>query len=679
MLFNTTQLYLLIIVMATTLCIAFYSRNSYEMFAEENNKKTNPIKRRKREKDNADYDTDNRSAFCASPHYKTIEKEIKKIHKNNWLTDTNVHWSPGYTKNKMAWEFEKPATALIKKYPNLKLDLQFFIDIHDHFRRYTNGGSDGYSQSWEGLPPGVGQQEYNNKFRGYLNEIVVKWNNLNRKYNCFGIKTFQYGKFITFIKNMQHILLATKIKKKDYDAYEKTVNILLTDYSGLTEGYNRGIFPENVYIDFKQLFLTNWKEQIYHPFIVRQNLSQKLDKWISFVENKQEPERNKDYENVYFSENNKLKEMECYKSRWEYCKNENDIEINKMKPVVIYSAGSLDAEEEQDNIPNFDKDRGGYNLFRAVSNDNKIEYMGCYYNDGDVKAKPALSIDYRKGIKIAKENEYKYVGFQTQETGNMNITEMYFFDALPKQPKIAKEKCKSRLTDDGMHLGISGYFTLYQIKDKQSLKISKAYSIKESCGKERPGKPLEIIGNIPLVLNTKYGNDYKENKRYKANQYFGYPPLILMENTNNKLNLNNNPKRYYLTYSGNTTKPNNDDEVHPLYHIRAYNPSTGQFDLSIVVSSGNLIVQPINATQDLSLFIIKGNVPISSAEAKDAALGHLFTIESYAYFGPQHDISKKYYFHQEFNDIGKDVEKLVGKTTPDSDVRIWKYIPGPQE
>ena len=92
--------------------------------------------------------------------------------------------------------------------------------------------------------------------------------------------------------------------------------------------------------------------------------------------------------------------------------------------------------------------------------------------------------------------------------------------------------------------------------------VSKSYSIKESCKKEKEGVPLEM-GNTPLILKN-FARDTSagpKNNRYDSSQYFGYPKLYIIENigTNkdenenilNKINnlLENKANEYDMIYS----------------------------------------------------------------------------------------------------------------------------------
>ena len=142
--------------------------------------------------------------------------------------------------------------------------------------------------------------------------------------------------------------------------------------------------------------------------------------------------------------------------------------------------------------------------------------------------------------------------------------------------------------------------------------------------KEKQGVPVEM-GNTPLVLKNYARTSMRDEdkNRYDSSDYFGEAQLFIITNIDNDgKNLNNEPKKYYLSNSGNNTRKGesesyksdynqldgkeNKNETKALYHIRAYNPNTGNFDYALDVNSnGDLQPGKINKSLQTSLYVYK--------------------------------------------------------------------------
>lgn len=307
-----------------------------------------------------------------------------------------------------------------------------------------------------------------------------------------------------------------------------------------------------------------------HGFIIsesyfkRKGTAKKIGKWVSFFEKKKVPVAGKDYNVI-----GNISHIQTPS-------------LSHFKTLKLVSAGSQNAEQEQKNLPNFDiKDKGGFNLFRAV------------------------------------------------------VTR-------PNVPLI-----------------------------------STSFSIKESCMKETHGIPVEV-GNTPLVLKNYARSSMREDDktRYNSSAYFGEPQLFIITNIDDDgINLNNEPKTFYLSNSGNNTRKaeyesykseynqfdgeKNMNQTKALYHIRTYNPNTGKFDYAFDVnSSGNLQPGKINKSLQTSLYVYK------------KVNGGLI-LENYGYKGFGQNAGNTYYFKHSFDKVsGKESVQLV---TDESKATKWDF------
>ena len=529
---------------------------------------------------------------------------------------------------------------LIPKFPSIKPDLNTLMGISSAYLKFStnNMGLDSVGRgSWtDGL---LTIEEWKKGSYNYIQETVDVFNNLRQKIDCFGKNDkIDYKSIILNMKRMQNILMEENLTTENIDLYTQYFTKIKTIFEK-TDELNSDALSSSFKKDYIDLFgnnetavksdksdyrgfqnksvsgktCQNWTSQSPHkhdrtasnypnkgignhnycrnpdscsdiwcyttdpdkrwevcnlndtiPFVLsqsyfkRKGTAKKINNWILFLEQKYKPTEGKDYNLIKGNDGNTNADQSVRSSFFE--------------PLKIVSAGSYNAEQEQKNIPIFDtKDKGGYNLFRAVV------------------VRPNVPI------------------------------------------------------------------------------VSKSYSIKDSCQKEKKGIPLEL-GNTPLILKN-FARDTStgsKNNRYDSSRYFGYPKLYTIENIlENGKNLNNKPKTYYLSYSGNTTrKTKNNPDVKPLYHIRAHNPISGEFDYAYDVGSTDfnsnvsLTVGRVDGSVETSLFTIEPDVN----EEKIALL-------SYGFRGYGENSGKNHYFYHKFDQSGRETETLSPMN--ETNAQIW--------
>ena len=545
-----------------------------------------------------------------------------------------IGWLRGY----FVWMSTYPG-VLSDKYPSIESDINIIKSIGASYMKFVYNNYDNWSTNWNELPTGLSISEWKEGTYKHMEELVVAFNNFKKKINCFGTSNnVDFKSIIKNMKRMRNILLNENINDAEINIYKKSIKNINDIFNKDSYG-EREALTKTFKQDFMSLFGSNeivvkpdksdyrgfqnktvsgktcqkWTSQSPHnhnrtasnypnkgigdhnycrnpddhntiwcyttdskkrwencsidnntPFVLsqshykRKGTAKKIDNWILFIENTYNPTEGKDY-NLLKNNNSKPEP-------------DQSVETSLFNSLKIVSAGSYNAEQEQKNLPTFDiKDKGGYNLFRAVV------------------VKPNIPV------------------------------------------------------------------------------VSKSYSIKDSCQKEKEGIPLEM-GNTPLILKN-FARDTSagsKNNRYDSSQYFGYPKLYIIENIlEDGKNLNNKPKTYYLSYSGNTTrKTKNNPNVKPLYHIRAYNPISGKFDYAYDVGTTDsnsivsLKVGRVDSSVDTSLFTIEPDVN----EEKIALL-------SYGFRGYGENSGKNHYFYHKFDKSGRETESLspINETT----AKIW--------
>lgn len=266
-----------------------------------------------------------------------------------------------------------------------------------------------------------------------------------------------------------------------------------------------------------------------------------------------------------------------------------------------------------------------------------------------------------------KGKDYQIINNSSTQTPYLS-----YFDGLKIVSAGSKNADQEQINLPNFDIKDEGGFNLFRavVTASNIPKVSTAFSIKESCMKEKDGIPLEL-GTTPLVLNNfaRSSSREEDKNRYSSNGYFGEPQLYIIKNESESgKNLNAEYKTYYLSNSGNNTRVsesklykdynNNPNESKALYHIRAYNPNTGKFDYALDVnSSGNLQPGKLNKTLQTSLYVYKQK-------------GTGYILENYGYRGIGQTAGKPHYFKHSFDNSGREKQELV---INESDATIWTF------
>jgi len=105
------------------------------------------------------------------------------------------------------------------------------------------------------------------------------------------------------------------------------------------------------------------KKSINDPYFIRKGTAKKIDTWIKLFENKLDINDMLDNQ----QKDKYMNEMMALTDTTEYPAVNHVPFFSHFGYLKLVSAGSQNAEQEQQNIPNFDiKDNGGFNLFRAI-------------------------------------------------------------------------------------------------------------------------------------------------------------------------------------------------------------------------------------------------------------------------------------------------------------------------
>jgi len=113
-------------------------------------------------------------------------------------------------------------------------------------------------------------------------------------------------------------------------------------------------------------------------YFKRKGYSKKLNKWINFLKEKKMPVKDTDYNVI--NDQTKL---------------ESPL-LSHFRSLKIVSAGTQNADQEQINLPNFDiKDKGGFNLFRAVVISPNIPQVSTSFSikDSCLKEKSGIPLE----------------------------------------------------------------------------------------------------------------------------------------------------------------------------------------------------------------------------------------------------------------------------------------------
>ena len=106
----------------------------------------------------------------------------------------------------------------------------------------------------------------------------------------------------------------------------------------------------------------------------------------------------------------------------------------------------------------------------------------------------------------------------------------------------AKEELSNR---NGLNIDTDGGHNLFFVSTSDYEKPENAYKIDKQCLNVPKARPLNTA-SIPGILDNAFDN---RHRRMKAERYFTYPRLIIIENQSNLYSPDGIPKSYYLTYS----------------------------------------------------------------------------------------------------------------------------------
>ena len=500
--------------------------------------------------------------------------------------------------------------------------------------------------------------EIRNKYFNEANLVVQK---IKDKYNCFGeINQFDYKELIQKLKQVQGILVLEKID----DNSKKQFNKLLTDIKSIIStaeqigryGVQIGnALPGDIKTHLPALFfqLNNENPSFYTKIYYEGNKYDLPSGSYSNITLKNIPEKSISslktggytvvlYDDVNYKGNKRVirsgNKIEWLGEKWD--KKTKSIQIIKEdNPGFVISESYFKRKGTAKKIGKW------ISFFEKKI----VPVAGKDYNViGNISHIQTPSLSHFKTLKLvsagsqnAEQEQKNLPNFDIKDQGGFNL-----FRAVVTRPGIPI--------------------------------VSTSFSIKESCMKEKQGVPVEM-GNTPLVLNNyarKSMRDEDKN-RYDSSAYFGEPQLFIITNIDNDgKNLNNEPKKYYLSNSGNNTRKGesesyksgynqfdgeeNKNETKALYHIRAYNPNTGNFDYALDVNSnGDLQPGKINKSLQTSLYVYK-----------KTSIKNVYILENYGYKGFGQDAGKTFYFKHSFDaTTGKESIKLV---SDEKEATKWK-------
>jgi len=210
-----------------------------------------------------------------------------------------------------------------------------------------------------------------------------------------------------------------------------------------------------------------------------------------------------------------------------------------------------------------------------------------------------------KGLRFKLDNSRHkpYVCYST--LNRPNIVELKPLKIYSAGATKAKEELSNR---NGLNIDTDGGHNLFFVSTSDYEKPENAYKIDKQCLNVPKARPLNTA-SIPGILDNAFDN---RHRRMKAERYFTYPRLIIIENQSNLYSPDGIPKSYYLTYSYKTTKRSYNDipiDV-PLYYIRSYNKRKNDFsNILIVNTSGNIVSGNIKeyAGNNTALWIIENS------------------------------------------------------------------------
>ena len=487
----------------------------------------------------------------------------------------------------------------------------------------------------------------------YFNELILLVKKLKQKYNCFGnmsSRSFKQKELIQKLKQIQGILVLEKIdnnSKKQFNKLSEEIKSILskaqwTGYGGIK---TLNALPGDIQAHLPALFLqlNNEKPSFYTKIYYEGNKYDLPPGSYSNVTLQNIPEKSISsvktggytvvlYDDVNYKGNKRVissgNKIEWLGEKWD--KKTKSIQIIKEdNPGFVISESYFKRKGTAKKIGKW------ISFFEKKI----VPVAGKDYNViGTISHIQTPSLSHFKTLKLvsagsqnAEQEQKNLPNFDIKDQGGFNL-----FRAVVTRPGIPT--------------------------------VSTSFSIKESCMKEKQGVPVEM-GNTPLVLNNYARTSMRDEdkNRYDSSDYFGEAQLFIITNIDNDgKNLNNEPKKYYLSNSGNNTRKGesesyksdynqldgkkNNNETKALYHIRAYNPNTGNFDYALDVNSnGDLQPGKINKSLQTSLYVYK-----------KTSVKNVCILENYGFKGFGQDAGKTFYFKHSFDKTtGKESVKLV--------------------
>ena len=592
----------------------------------------------KKKLEEADKYTTDLNSLCNNSSFKLLQNQFSSIRDmvkidvnllnllNVWrkMEDINNTTKNLVSQYSLFKEDFEPITKLIS--PMLK-------DLNNNLMRYVI--NDGRSTSY---PKSVKES-----MMKYMKGAVMIMDKIEKKYNCYGYIDFDYDTLIQKLKQLQGLLFKINIEEIDVTLSTKLSNEIGTIIKS-AQGSKSIALPDEFKKDFLDMFFYNkelysYKDQAdYRGFQNKTITGKTCQNWTSQSPH-QHSRTNRNYPNKGIGNHNYCRNPDgepgiwCYttdpRSRWEHCK-----PLNNVSAILSES---------------YFKRQGISKKF-----DNWISFIKN-------KKRPIDSRDYNV---IKNSNTGKIA-----DTQSPHVT---FFTPLRIVSAGSSNAEQEQVNIPSFDIKDNGGYNLFRAviteKNDDIPIITKSYIIKDSCKKEKKGSTLEV-GNTPLILQN-FARDITDsnNNRYDSSQYFGYPKLYIIENINTDgRNLNNMPKTYYLSYSGNTTiKTRENSVVKPLYHIRTYNPNSGEFDYAFDVGSTDassnvsLKVGKVDPSIETSLFTIE---PTATIDDKISLL-------NYGFKGFGENMGKNHYFYHNFDNSGREYQTL--KAISENDAKILK-------
>ena len=484
----------------------------------------------------------------------------------------------------------------------------------------------------------------------YFNEINLVIQKIKDKYNCFGeINEFNYKGLIQKLKQVQGILVLEKIDDNSKKQFNKLIKEIKSIISTANQIGRYGVQIGNAL-----------------PGDIKSHLPA-----LFFQLNDENPTF---YTKIYYEGNKYVISPGSYANTT--LKNIPEKSISSIKPggytVVLYDKSNFRGNKRVirsgNNIEKLEDWDKKTISFQVIKEDNNGFIISESYFKRKGTAKKIgkwVSFFEKKKVPVAGK-DYNVIG----NISHIQTPSLSHFKTLKVVSAGSQNAEQEQKNLPNFDIKDQGGFNLFRaVVTRPGIPIvSTSFSIKESCMKEKQGVPVEM-GNTPLVLNNYARTSIREEdkNRYDSSDYFGEAQLFIITNIDNDgKNLNNEPKKYYISNSGNNTRKGesesyksdynqldgkeNKNETKALYHIRAYNPNTGNFDYAFDVNSnGDLQPGKINKSLQTSLYVYK-----------KTSIKNVCILENYGYKGFGQDAGKTFYFKHSFDaTTGKESVKLV--------------------